>query len=813
VPHSSNPQVQPVVANLHEFDQRSGSWVERILFQNRAVIVAICFAVSLLLGYIALTRLELNASFEKMLPAHHPYIVNYLNNKSALFGLGNSVEISVESTRGTIFTKEYLDILKRINDEVYFIPGVDRPAMRSLWTSNMRWTGVTEEGLEGGAVIPDHYDGSQQSLAQVQANVERSGEIGRVVANNFRSSTIIVPLLAQGGPANGGINYRALSMSLEAIRAKYSSPQLRIYITGFAKVVGDLIEGLKQVLLFFALAIAITMAILFGYTRCIRSTVLVVLCSLIAVIWQLGLVAAIGLQLNPYSVLVPFLVFAIGMSHGAQKMNGIMQDVGRGTHRLVAARYTFRRLFMIGLVALLCDTVGFAVLAVIDIRAIRELAVIASIGVAILIFTNLVLLPVLLSYTGVSSAAALRSLQAEEQARKNQDRWIWRAFDRLTRPRPAAYLIVGAAALTSVGLLVSSHLKIGDLDQGAPELRADSRYNRDVAFMRANYQGSSDAFVVMVKTPDNLCVSYETLSKVQLLEWQLQALPGVIDTNSMATLSTHMVAELNEGSLKWYQLVPTQGVLNAITTMAPRELFNQACNTLPVFIYLRDHRSDTLNSVVATVSQFAHRNESDRISFLMAAGPAGFEATTNIVVQHSMREMLLWVYGAVVLLCFVVFRSFPAVVAAVVPLAMTSVLCEAIMVALGMGVKVATLPVIALGVGIGVDYALYVLAVMLTRMRAGRSLDEAYHDARLFTGKVVMLTGLTLATAVGTWALSSIKFQADMGILLAFMFLWNMIGALVLLPAVCCFLMRPARTWWRGSACRDVGTIYFKDAA
>jgi len=175
--------------------------------------------------------------------------------------------------------------------------------------------------------------------------------------------------------------------------------------------------------------------------------------------------------------------------------------------------------------------------------------------------------------------------------------------------------------------------------------------------------------------------------------------------------------------------------------------------------------------------------------------------------------MLLWVYGAVVVLCFVVFRSFPAVVAAVVPLAMTSVLCEAIMVALGMGVKVATLPVIALGVGIGVDYALYVLAVMLTRMRAGRSLDEAYHDARLFTGKVVMLTGLTLATAVGTWALSSIKFQADMGILLAFMFLWNMIGALVLLPAVCCFLMRPARTWWRGSACRDVGTIYFKDAA
>jgi uncharacterized protein len=804
--HSADIRTQPVVANLSEFDRRSGSLVERIIFENRAWIVAGCLAVSLLLGYVTWTRLELNASFEKMLPAHHPYILNYLSNKSALFGLGNSVEICVESVTGSILTKDYLDTLKRVNDEVYFIAGVDRPAMRSLWTSNMRWTGVTEEGLEGGAVIPDHYDGSPESLALVRANIERSGEIGRIVANNFRSSAIIVPLLARGGLAKEEINYRALSRSLEAIRTKYSSPQTRIYITGFAKVIGDLIEGLKQVLLFFSLAIAITMAILFGYTRCVRSTVLVVLCSVTAVIWQLGIVAAIGLELNPYSILVPFLVFAIGMSHGAQKMNGIMQDIGRGTHRLVAARYTFRRLFAIGLVALLCDTVGFAVLAVIDIPAIRELAIIASVGVGILIFTNLVLLPILLSYTGVSGTAALRSLRAEQEAREGHDRAIWRAFDRLTRPLPAFRVIVGATVLTGVGLLISSHLKIGDLDQGAPELRPDSHYNRDVAFMRANYQGSSDAFVIMVKTPDNLCVSYATLSQVQLLEWRLQALPGVIDTNSMATLSTHMVAELNEGSLKWYQLVPTQGVLNAITTMAPRELFNQACNTLPVFVYLRDHRSDTLNSVVATVSQFAREHASDRIRFLMAAGTAGFEATTNIVVRQSMRAMLLWVYGAVILLCFVVFRSLPAVIAAVLPLAMTSILCEAIMVALGMGVKVATLPVIALGVGIGVDYALYVLAVMLARMRAGASLDTAYHDARLFTGKVVMLTGLTLATAVGTWALSPIKFQADMGILLAFMFLWNMIGALVLLPAASCFLMRPRHMWWPGNVTRDLGT-------
>ncbi len=151
--------------------------------------------------------------------------------------------------------------------------------------------------------------------------------------------------------------------------------------------------------------------------------------------------------------------------------------------------------------------------------------------------------------------------------------------------------------------------------------------------------------------------------------------------------------------------------------------------------------------------------------------------------------MLLYVYAAVIVLCFITFRSWRAVVVAVVPLALTSILCEALMVVLGIGVKVATLPVIALGVGIGVDYALYLLSVQLAQQRKGVPLAQAYQKAVQFTGKVVALVGITLAAGVITWAWSPIKFQADMGILLTFMFLWNMIGALVLIPALSHFLL------------------------
>jgi hypothetical protein len=193
--------------------------------------------------------------------------------------------------------------------------------------------------------------------------------------------------------------------------------------------------------------------------------------------------------------------------------------------------------------------------------------------------------------------------------------------------------------------------------------------------------------------------------------------------------------------------------------------------------------------VVATSEAFIAEQQLSEVTFKLAAGSAGIEAATNIVVEKAMQEMLYWVYGAVILLCWLTFRSWRAVLAAILPLILTSILTEALMVGLGMGVKVATLPVIALGVGIGIDYALYVLSVILARMRAGDSLSEAYYRALLFTGKVVLLTGVTLAIAVATWAFSPIKFQADMGILLAFMFLMNMLGALILLPALAYFLL------------------------
>lgn len=770
-----------------DFDPRSGSWLERLLFNNRLLVILVCALVTLGLGWQA-TTLQVNASFEKTIPTHHSYIQNYLAYQSQLTGLGNAVRIAVVNPGGSIYDAAYLETLRKLSDEVFLLPGVDRRGMKSLWTSNTRWVGVTEEGLEGGPVIPDGYDGSRERIEQLAANVARSGEIGQLVAHDAQSSVIYVPLLAHD--ATGQVlDYARLADNLEALRAKYEAEGVEIRITGFAKIVGDLIEGVHAVLMFFALAVAIAAAMVLAFTRCLRSSTLVVCTSLIAVVWLLGLLPLLGQALDPYSILVPFLIFAIGMSHGAQKMNGIMQDIGRGADKLVAARFTFRRLFRTGMAALVTDAFGFGVLLVIDVPVIRELAIAASIGVALLIFTNLALLPVLLSYSGVSARAAERSLRAERAPAAKHP--LWRFLDRFTQRRWATVTVLAAVALAVGGQIVSSRLQIGDLDPGAPELRADSRYNRDVAFLNNAYGASSDVLAVMVSTPEGRCSEYETLNKVDALEWELRQLEGVESTNTLALLNRRMLVGLNEGNPKWYEFLPNQDMLNTVTAGAPRGLYNDACDLLTIYVYLQDHKAATLTRTIEHVEAFARDNDTDEVKFLLAAGTAGIEAATNIVVKDAWRDMQLWIYSIVIMLVLITFRSWRAVVVAVLPLALTSILAEALMVLLGMGVKVATLPVIAIGVGIGVDYALYILSVTLAQLRAGRSLSEAYYNALIFTGKVVMLTGVTLAIGVITWVASPIKFQADMGLLLAFMFLWNMLGALILLPALAHFLLGP----------------------
>jgi predicted RND superfamily exporter protein len=757
--------------------------VERVLFSNRPVVLIVAVILTCFFAYFA-SQLKMGASFEKMLPTSHPYIANYLENKDEMAGLGNTIRIAVETTEDDIYSAKFQETLKLINDEVFFIPGVDRSGLKSIWMPQVRWTEVTEEGFVGGPVIPADYDGSDVELEKLRENVAKSGSIGSLVANNGKSAIILAPLYEVNPTTGQPLDYNEFSQKLEKlVRDKYQSDTVKIHITGFAKVMGDLIEGASKVGLFFAGAIAITLVLMFVFSRCLTGTIVPLVCSLIAVVWQLGLLRLLGFELDPFSMLVPFLVFAIAISHGVQIVNGTATEVGHGYDKGQAARNAFKMLYIPGFIALLSDGIGFITLMVIDIAVIKELAIAASLGIATIIITNLILLPVVLSYTGVRATGDHFNVLEK----------LWSVLKSFTRPLPAIVTVIGAVTLVIWGLEYSRDLKIGDLDPGAPELRADSRYNKDNAFITSNFTTSADLFVIMVKTTNDACVNYETLTLVEDFQDMVNGIPGVQSSTSMVNVAKRGMIGMNEGNLKWTELPRNTAMMNQSTSgkHVPPGMVNSDCNFIPVVIYLNDHKAETLTRVSNAAATFAQSHNDDNVKFELAAGNAGIEAATNIVIETSQYEMLAWVYGVVALLVLLTFRSFKAVICIIMPLAMTSILCQALMTYMGIGVKVATLPVIALGVGIGVDYGIYIYTKLEYYMKNGETLINAYLHTLRSTGKAVAFTGITLAIGVGTWAWSPIKFQADLGILLTFMFLWNMLGALILLPALARLVLRP----------------------
>lgn len=784
----------------------SGSISQNIagaLFKARMVVLFLFVALTALLGFQA-SKIELNTDISKMVPLDHPYIQNYFEHKNDL-SLGNDIRLIVAETQDEdIFNDDYMMALKEITDEVFALEGVDPSKISSLWTSNIRWNEVTEQGFQGGEVIPAGYDGTEQSLEQLRTNVLRSGQVGRLVADNFQSSIVHAYLLDALG--DDGVDIPALSAKLEDIRQTYQDkyPNVRIHIVGLAKKAGDVMSAAQEVAMFFFLTLGLIAVLLLLDTRCIRSALTVTACSFVAVIWQLGIVSSLGFTIDPYSMLVPFLVFAIAVSHGVQIVNTLANNVAGGLSPLDGAKSTLQSLMVPGMVALVSDAIGFLTLYIIDIGVIRELAMAASIGVAVIIITNLIIVPMLLSYFGVSGAA-VRKIQAGEK----KDHPLAGLFARFTRPGMAAASVLLAVVGYAGGIYLSQDLKIGDLDKGAPELWPDPcedmdcprgyepkdryRYNHDVNFLVSNYSVSADVLVVMGKTPQEACNTYQAMQAADDMAWALQNVEGVQDVVTIASATKMISTNMNEGSMKWATISRDQYALNNVMSFMPDSLYNLDCSLTPIYVFLDDHKAETLDRVTRAVADFSEtRNNPDVIEFKLASGNAGVEAATNQTIEASQYPMLALVYAVVSVLVLIAFRSIRAVICIIVPLGLTSILCQALMAQMGIGVKVATLPVIALGVGIGVDYGIYIYSKLSEYLKQGMDLESAYKETLKTTGKAVAFTGITLAVGVIFWVFSSIKFQADMGILLTFMFLWNMIGALWLLPALGRFLLKPA---------------------
>jgi predicted RND superfamily exporter protein len=760
--------------------------IAHALIASRKSIAWVTAIVTLVLGASAL-RTHLDAGFNKLIPQRHAYMEAFLQHSSTFSG-ANRVLINVRwKGDGDIYNEAFLKTLQSVTDEVFFTPGVNRAQVFSLFTPNVRYIEVTEEGFVGEVIIPSRFTPDEEGLGQVRSNVSKSGQIGRLVSTDLKSAMVRADLLEIDPQTGKRLNYSEVAKKLETIRAQFNSPDIEINIVGFAKVLGDVMDGLTTVISFFALAFLITAFLLWLYSRSVNLTALALVVALFPVIWLLGLLAIGGVGIDPMSILVPFLVFSIGVSHAVQMTNAWKQDVRLGFTSEHAAESAFRKLAIPGTTALLANVLGFVVIMLIDIPIVHELGMTASLGVFLMIITNKVMLPVILSYIKLEPHALGRSSGGAGH------HGGWWAVSLLAQPRPALVTLIASLLLLVGGTVMSRHLLTGDIGSGAPELRADSRYNLDNDRITSDYTIGMDVLSVYAEASnlEEACLNWPVMNAIERFDLAMRGVDGVTSVTTVAGLAKLAASGNNEGNPRWAALQRTEAALRTGSKAANPELGlnTESCDVIHLQLFLKDHEGATLTHVVNEVKKFIDADNTPNLRFRLAGGNAGVAAATNEAVEHAEVQMLTAIFGSITLLCWLTFRSWRAVLCIIVPLTLVSILCNALMAALGIGLKVATLPVIAMGVGVGVDYGIYLYESIQHEMESkGTSLREAFYEALRQRGTAAVFTGITMSLGVGTWAFSALKFQADMGILLAFLFLVNMLGAVFLLPAMACWL-------------------------
>lgn len=912
--------------------------VEPLIYGGRGMPAALVLLLATLVLIAQALQIRPEARYENQLPLGHP-VIQVFQQYQAPFGGANTLLIALlqKPGRGDIYQERFLAQLRATTDEVFFMPGIDRAHVYSLFTRNVRYTEVVDGGYIAGDVIPATYAPDAEMLALIRRNVGKAGIGGRLVSNDERGAMVSAEVLARDPVSGEPVSMGLLAERLEnQVRGRFASPQryrlrlledfppyrageiagdlyqapsagfhlwgsypavrdlesgerierripgrllavevqdnpdynpdVSVHIIGYAKVVGDVTDAALQVSLFFALTVLATLLALWAYLGSLRLALLPLGCSLVAVAWEFGLLHSLGYGLDPFAIMVPFLVLAVSTSHGVQYVNTWADEVTQGRAAFEASRATFRRLFIPGSIALITNVAGFLTLYLVPVGSVRDMSVNACLGMLAVIVTNKVMMPVWLAHVGTSVVDACRR---QRLARRHLGAGLWRLLARAAEPRPAALLVLLSLTVLALSWSLQGHRIIGDAQAGVPELRPDSRYNQDVAAITENFSIGTDVLKVIAETQPESCAQHESLQQIDDYAWRMQNVEGVQTVRSIADIVRQAFSGLWELNPKFNVIPQSNNILVLINQgiQTSTGLLNFHCDAMPVVLFLQDHRAETLSRVFAaaahydalnarefyqrhpqadpqrceqqamlrrqlgqqtidlrqrqdelltrhydpqqfendpelravqaayesTRAQLAHDPPLCPARFVLGSGNAGVMGATNEVVARSELPTVLGVYAMIVLLMLVCYRSLSGLLAIVIPLFMVSIFANALMGFLGIGLKVATLPVVALAVGVGVDYGIYVYDVLRHELRSGLPLREAYERTLQQTGKAVLFTGLCLSGGVAAWLFSDLQFQRDMGKLLVFMFAANMLGALLLLPAWYRLLTRTPR--------------------
>jgi len=760
---------------------------EGFVFRHRRLVLAL-FTLLTVAGAGLMTRLALDTEMATHLPAEHEYIRTFLEYQEYLGT--NRVIVVLRAKHGDIWNVAFLRKLKQVTDALAALPGIDRRTVTSLWTPNITYLELTEEGLHTEDVVGVEFTAAtltQEEVERIRNRVRRGGLHGRLVASDD-TAAMVVGSATEVDPETGEkLDPLDLAARVESeLRQKLSDEDYDVHVIGAPTMIRDIATGAKNAILFLLpLALLVTALLLYAWTRSWRLTALPLGCSLVSLVWQLGFVGGLGYGFDPLTIVIPFLVFAVGAVHGIPQAEVIAERVAAGDDAVAAARAAFRRLLLPGSLALLASAAAFLVLGFVPIHTVRALGITAAFGVASKIVSNLVLLPVLASYGSLGAGFERRAARSNELGAR-----LAGVFGALARRGPALAVLAVCVVLLGFSARQFRARHFGDEHPGATELRPDARYNRDAHVFTSHFVHRLDLLSLIAETPKGSCVDYEVIEYLDRLTWHMQNVAGVDSVMSATPVARYLTAMWNEGNPKWTGIPRNRYALMQATSSIPAALgvFNSDCTVMLVQVFTDDHDDQTIRRVVGAARAFREANPSERVTLRLASGGIAVQAATNEVLEAAERPMLLWALAAAFVLAALAWRDWRAPLACCAPLALGTLLGYAFMTQLGIGVTTSTLPVLALGIGVGSTFIFYLWDRLQQALAQGTDLPEAWQQTLRQAGGAVVGMALALALGAAVWWFSALTLQAEMGRLLAFLLLLHGLLALTALPALAALL-------------------------
>ncbi len=747
--------------------RQPGSRLAELLIARRRLVLASFAALTLALAALV-PQLRGDTRLEKTLPLKHPYTQTLLAYRPVFAG-ANRVLVALERKSGDIFDAAFLTALREASDEVLFIPGIDRGSVASIFTPNSRFVDFVEAGFIGGNIVPATFQGTPDELRRIRENVIKAGEVGQLVGSDLRSAMIRADFL-EVDPASGeAVDVFDAAARLEALRTRFSSPDVEVHIVGLPTALAQIATAARSIVPLFAGAFALVLFVVPLALRSLRLGAIALAAALLPALWLLGLMPVLGFGIDPLSLLLPDLVFALGLALAVPTVAAWREATRTVAAGAEAVAPTLRRrLLPVAFSLAACALSALALLAV-EIDIVRDFALAAALGAALILLAQALLLPALLAST------ALPKQRPPPQ---------WLATPQRGRVLLALAVLLGAACAWQ-----ASRIEIGDPGPGIAELPPQAPFNRDHAALMRDFAFGVEVLTIVAQTHaggGTACLDYEVMTSVDRFSGALRRVEGVRAVLGLTDVAKYVNAALNEGSLKWRALPrPAPALAQAVNPVpASSGLINGDCSALQLLVFLDDHSGPTLERVLRAAKDAAAEAHDPGVEFMFAGGNVGVLAATRETLQAVALPLLASLVAALFVLSLVAFAKFEAALCVTLPATLAVLGGAALMTVAGVALQVPTLAALTLALGLGALPGSGLYAALATERAAGVPLANAMERALARHAPALVFGSFTLALLVAAWCAAALRPHAEVGFVLACSLTLATALALVLVPAV-----------------------------